>query len=100
MAYDAMLAERVRHEMINNVPDVEEKERIGGLAFMVHGKMFVCVQENNLLLACNPNQAEELLRHPGVSHYEMDGWLIIGPEGTDGKNISFWVSTALAWNSK
>jgi len=100
MAYDAILAERVRHEMLNNVPDVEEKERAGGLAFMINDKMFVCVQDNTLLLACDPEQAHELHGHPGVSHYERTGWLIIGPDGTDGKNISFWVKTALAWNSK
>lgn len=97
MAYDTVLAQRVRYEM-NNMPDVEEVERGGGLAFMVNDKMFVCIQDTNLLLACNPAQAEELEHHPGVSHYEMDGWLIIGPEGTDGKNISFWLTTAREWS--
>ena len=38
MAYDENLAERVR-KALDSLPEVEEKKMMGGLTFMVNGKM-------------------------------------------------------------
>lgn len=61
MAYDTKLAERVREYLVD-FPNltVEEKKMFRGLAFMVNGKMCICVSGENLMCRFDPNLQEEL----------------------------------------
>jgi TfoX/Sxy family transcriptional regulator of competence genes len=48
MAYDEHLANRVREKFVE-LPNVEEKEMMGGLTFMYNSKMCVGIIEDELM---------------------------------------------------
>jgi TfoX/Sxy family transcriptional regulator of competence genes len=86
MAYDEDLADRVR-ELIGARMDVTEKRMFGGLAFLIGGNMSVSVSgKGGLMLRCDPEETEALLRKPHAGPFEMrgrvmDGWLRVDADG-------------------
>jgi TfoX/Sxy family transcriptional regulator of competence genes len=86
MAYDEELADRVR-ELIGPRMDVTEKQMFGGLAFLIGGNMSVSVSgKGGLMLRCDPEETEALLRKPHAGPFEMrgrvmDGWLRVDTDG-------------------
>jgi TfoX/Sxy family transcriptional regulator of competence genes len=86
MAYDEDLADRVR-ELIGARKDVTEKRMFGGLAFLIGGNMSVSVSgKGGLMLRCDPEETEGLLRKPHAGPMEMrgrvmDGWLRVDADG-------------------
>lgn len=55
MAYDEELADRIR-VMLGAAPPVREVKMFGGLAFMVHERMVVCVRGGgDLLVRTDPS---------------------------------------------
>ncbi len=106
MPYNPLLADKIR-EALQSIPNVEEKEKMGGLSFMVNGKMCLRVDKDDLMLSCDPALTEDLLQREGARRYvmkgktNMKGWLLIDQNGTSSKeDMDFWVSTALDWNQK
>lgn len=102
MAYNENLVGRLR-KALSDVPHVKEQEKMGGVSFMVNGKMCVRAHsDGNLMMRCPPENTEELLTKKGASRFVMKGkpmmkgWLVISPEGTDNnKDFNFWVKTAV-----
>lgn len=97
MPYNEELAERVRKALVQ-YPAIEEKTRMGGLTFMLNGKLFVRVQDNDLLVRCRPEMTDGLLTKKGAERYtmkgraNMKGWLLVGPEGTQLQDdFDFWM---------
>jgi TfoX/Sxy family transcriptional regulator of competence genes len=86
MAYDEELADRVR-ELIGSRVDVTEKQMFGGLAFLIGGNMSVSVSgKGGLMLRCDPEETEALLRKTHAGPFEMrgrvmDGWLRVSADG-------------------
>ena len=78
---------------------VEEKRMFGGLAFLVNGHMSVSASRSGgLLVRCEPDQTETLLREPGVEEFSMsnrgpmNGWLRVSPEAVeDDEALSTWI---------
>lgn len=58
MAYNEKLADRIR-EALAELPDIEEKKMIGGLTFMVNGKMCAGVVEDEMMCRIDPAVQEE-----------------------------------------
>lgn len=81
---------------------------MGGVSFMVNGKMCVGAHSGNgMLLRCEPEMTEELLLKKGARRFEMKGknnmkgWLIITPEGTGSKkDFDYWITLAIEYNTK
>ncbi|WP_224491109.1 TfoX/Sxy family protein [Robertkochia flava] len=109
MAYSDYLAERIRQRLTNRYP-IEEKKMMGGLIFMVNGKMCLGIDRdkntgNDRLMVRVGKAREEALRLKKGSR-EMDftgkvmrGFLFIDPEGFDtDKDLDFWVEKALEFN--
>ena len=103
MAYDEDLANRIR-ELISAEPDVTEKKMFGGLAFLIGGNMSVSASgQGGLLLRCDPEETETLIKKPHTARFEMrgrsmDGWLRIAPEGVRTKRqLEPWVKQAVAY---
>ena len=102
MAYDADLAERVREELAGR-KDVTEKAMFGGLAFLVQGNMSCAVSSHGgLMLRVDPADSESLIQESHAERMvmrnrEMDGWLLIAPEGvaTD-DDLTRWVAVGVA----
>jgi TfoX/Sxy family transcriptional regulator of competence genes len=105
MAYDERLAERIREELAG-VRKVEEKKMMGGLTFMVNGKMCVGILKEDLMVRIDPLIYEHALLQAGCREMDftgrpMKGFVFVSPEGTRGKkSLSYWVSLALDYNKK
>jgi TfoX/Sxy family transcriptional regulator of competence genes len=103
MAYDENLANRIR-ELIAAEPDVTEKKMFGGLAFLIGGNMSVSASgQGGLLLRCDPEETEALVKKPHAARFEMrgrqmDGWLRIAPEGVRTKaQLERWVERGVTY---
>ena len=104
MAYDIDLAERVR-DRLTGIDNLEEKTRMGGLSFMLKGKLLIRIQDDELLVRCKHEHTDELLQKPGARRYQMKGkkqmkgWLLIDPNSTTtGEGLEFWIGICLAFH--
>jgi TfoX/Sxy family transcriptional regulator of competence genes len=101
MAYDEELAERIR-ELLATDHDVTEKKMFGGLAFLIGGNMSVSASgQGGLLLRCDPDETEALIREPGASRFEMrgramDGWLRVDAAAVETRDeLQRWVAVGV-----
>ncbi|NNH70657.1 TfoX/Sxy family protein [Nocardia uniformis] len=104
MAYDEVLAERIRDALGPDRVDAIEKKMFGGLSFMIDGNMAVAASGRGGLLArVDPNEATELLRRKSVETMtmggrEMHGWLHVGPDVIDDDAaLTEWVHRSVAF---
>ena len=103
MPYDEKLAARVRHALVRQ-RKVEEKKMMGGLTFMVNGKMCVGILNDDLMARIDPAVHDEALKKKGCREMDftgrpMKGFVFVGPEGTK-TNLDYWVKLALDFNKK
>ncbi|WP_299447018.1 TfoX/Sxy family protein [uncultured Phycicoccus sp.] len=103
MAYDQVLAERIRG-VVQGERDLTEQRMFGGLAFLVHGSMAVAASgEGGLMLRCDPAETEALLDPPRVRRVEMrgremDGWLRVSDEAVAAdEDLRRWVTVGLEY---
>lgn len=109
MAYSELLADRIRQRMRNaNLTD--EKKMMGGLAFMVNGKMCVGLNtdkasgKERLMVKIGKENHDELVNTRGsrvmdITGKVMRGFLFIDPEGYENDDdLDFWVGKALEFN--
>jgi TfoX/Sxy family transcriptional regulator of competence genes len=97
MAYDEELADRIREQLTGE--PVEEQKMFGGLAFLVGGHMAVAASgQGGLLVRCDPDLTDALLREPGVGPMEMGGrgpvagWLRVSADAvSDDDVLELWV---------
>jgi TfoX/Sxy family transcriptional regulator of competence genes len=86
MAYDEKTAGRVR-KLLSIQPDVVEKKMMGGLCFMVKGRMCCSVSgKGGLLIRVGPDAQQLMLGEAHVQPMEMRGRMMTGfvrvaPEG-------------------
>ena len=104
MAYDPSLAKRVSKYFDDQGRSYEAKPMMGGLCFMVDGKMCVGVEKNRLMARIGPEAYDEALKRKGCTPMDftgkpMRGFVFVEPEGLRGdKNFGFWIELALAYN--
>ena len=102
MTYDEKLAGRVR-EMLSG-KKVEEKKMMGGLTFMVNGKMCVGILKDDLMARINPEVYETALKKTGCREMNftgkpIKGFVFINPKGTEKKqDLKYWINLALDFN--
>ena len=101
MAYDEALADRIR-ELLATDHDVAEKKMFGGLAFLIGGNMSVSASgQGGLLLRCDPEETDTLVREPHVERFEMrgrqmDGWLRVDAEAVESREeLERWVAVGV-----
>ena len=107
MAYNEILAERIREALVH-LSSVREQKMFGGLSFMVNEKLCVGIYKNgDMLLRCDPEVVDELLQKKGARWADMKGkpmgkgWLLIDPEGmADQKDFDDWINVALDFNKQ
>ena len=96
MAYDEGLAERIR-TVLDDKPGVTEKKMFGGIAFMLHGKMFVGIVKDDLMVRVGPEQYEQLLAEPGARPMDFTGRpmrgmvYVDGSACANGRTLAKWV---------
>ena len=105
MVYSEKLAQRVRDNLHTDLP-VEEKQMMGGLTFMVDGKMCVGIIRDNLMARIDPQEYESALTRIGCREMTftgrpMKGFVFVGPQGTESdQDIKYWLARALFYNKQ
>ena len=104
MAYDEKLAQRVRESLPRR--DVEEKKMMGGLTFMVNGKMCVGVLKDDLMVRLDPDVYDTALKKKDCRPMDftdkpMRGFVFVEPKGTTSKkDLKYWLDLALDFNKR
>lgn len=109
MSFSEYLVERIRRRF-THIPDVEEKKMIGGLIFMVHGKMCIGVdkdretEDDHLMARVGENVYDTCLKQPGARRMDftgrpMKGFIFVYADGIDSEeSLDFWTEKALEYN--
>jgi TfoX/Sxy family transcriptional regulator of competence genes len=106
MAYDEQLAARVRRGLRELRASFEEKRMMGGLCFMVDGKMCVGVEKHRLMARIDPAVYENALKRKGCVPMDftgrpMRGFVFVNPEGlAEDTELETWLNLALEFNPK
>jgi len=105
MAYNVKLADRIR-EYLTELPVIEEKEMMGGLAFMVNEKMCVGVIKDEMMCRIAPEAHETAIERPGCRTMDftkkmMRGWVMVDESGMrNTQDLCYWIDLALSYNAK
>lgn len=105
MAYDENLADRVR-ERFAELPNVEEKEMMGGLVFMYNNKMCAGIIKDELMCRIDPDFHETAVEKNGCrtmdfTNRPMKGYVLIDETGMRSKkDLYFWIDLAIEFNKK
>lgn len=108
MAFDEYLVERVRQSLQRKVA-FDEKKMMGGLCFMVDGKMCVGVDKdkqgaNRLMCRLDPENTQSIIDKPGAKPMDftgrpMKGFVFVADYAIEEEqDLNFWVDQALAFN--
>ena len=105
MAYSEELAHKIRKALVDQKM-VEEKKMMGGLTFMVNGKMCIGVLKDAIMARIDPDVYDAALKRRGCRPMDftgkpMKGFVFVGPEGTGNKkDLDYWIGRALDFNKK
>ncbi|MEP7196116.1 MAG: TfoX/Sxy family protein [Saprospiraceae bacterium] len=103
MAYDENLALRIRKQ-IQNLDSVAEKEMMGGLTFMVNGKMCIGIIKDEMMCRINPDLQDTVLQKTGCRIMDftgrpMKGYVMVDESGmTNKKDFEYWINLCLEFN--
>lgn len=106
MAYDPLLADRIRELIALRDDRVEEKTMFGGLAFMVNGKMCVTTKEDRIMVRLSPHDYEIEVHGEGCRPMihggrQMKGFIFVsGPSIRSKAQLKRWVDMALDFNEE
>ena len=106
MAFDEFLADRVRSEFSVRVVTFEEKQMMGGLCFMVDGKMCVGIDGERLMVRLDPANYEAALLKTGCVPMDftgkpMRGFVFVNAAGLkSAKQLRSWLDDALEFNPR
>lgn len=106
MAYDEQLAGRVRGFFKRRKVTVAEKRMMGGLCFLVDGKMCVGVEKDRLMARIAPDIYESALQRSGCVPMDftgrpMRGFVFVNPNGlATARELASWVDLALEFNPR
>jgi TfoX-like protein len=97
MAYDEVLAERIRG-LIGPDPELTEKKMFGGLAFLIRGHMAISASgQGGVLVHVDPERSAELQASTEANVMVMPGWLrVAGDAVATDDDLAPWVETGIA----
>jgi hypothetical protein len=104
MAYDELLADRIRNTLADKKVDAREMKMMGGLCFMVDEKMCIGIIKNNLMARIGTEAYEAALSKNGVQPMDftgrpMKGYVFIDPIGVDmEEDLEYWIQKCLDFN--
>ena len=105
MPYSETLANRIR-ERLADLPNIEEKEMMGGLTFMYNDKMCVGIIKDELMCRIDPTLHETAVEKIGCrtmnfTNRPMKGYVLIDENGMrTQKDFDYWIDLALDFNKK
>jgi hypothetical protein len=102
MAFDELLAARVRSLLIERDHYVEKK-MFGGICFMLQGNMVCGVIKDCLIARVGPAAFVDALKLPGAAVFDftgrpMTGWVQVAPHGIrDEQSLAVWVHKGVSF---
>jgi TfoX/Sxy family transcriptional regulator of competence genes len=105
MAYDEKLANRIREQLMD-LPNIEEKEMMGGLVFMYNEKMCVGIIKDEMMCRIDPEFHETAVEKTGCRTMDftkrpMKGYVMIDDTGMKTQNdLDYWIKLAIGFNKK
>ena len=102
MAYDEVLAERVRRVVADVDGEVTERKMFGGLAFLVNGNMFTGVVGAELMVRLGEQGAEAARHRDHVREMDFTGramksMVYVTADGLAGLALDEWVTAAASF---
>lgn len=100
MAYDEILADRVREILVGRIA-VTEKAMFGGLSFMIRGNMSCGVIGDELVVRVGKAGHDAALARPHARVMDftgkpMAGWIYVAPDGLESDpDLTRWVELGL-----
>lgn len=104
MAYDNYLAERIDRVLNDKKASFLAKNMMGGLCYMVDGKMCVGIVKDHLMCRIGPDAYEKALAKEGCQPMDftgrpMNGYVFIAPEAIDlDEQLAYWIQLCLDFN--
>jgi TfoX/Sxy family transcriptional regulator of competence genes len=105
MAYSETLADRIR-EQLADLSDVEEKKMMGGLVFMVNGKMCVGIIGDELMCRIDRELHGDCVEKQGCrtmdfTNRPMLGYILIDETGMrSSADFNYWIGLSLDFNGR
>jgi TfoX/Sxy family transcriptional regulator of competence genes len=105
MPYNENLANRIRHRL-ENLPNIEEKEMMGGLVFMYNDKMCIGIIKDELMCRIDPAMHEQAVEKNGCRTMDftkkpMIGYIMVDDTGMNSqKDFEYFINLALDFNKK
>jgi TfoX/Sxy family transcriptional regulator of competence genes len=96
MAYDEMLAARVR-DRVKNLAGLSEKKMFGGVGFLLNGNMACGVIKKDLIIRVGPDAYESNLKEAHTKPFDMTGrpmtgWIVVVENGYSAEgDLAKWV---------
>jgi TfoX/Sxy family transcriptional regulator of competence genes len=106
MAYDEHLAERISGTLKEKHVSFEAKNMMGGLCYLINGKMAVGIVKNSLMARIDPDLYEKALSKKGCRPMDftgkpMKGYVFVDPAGVDmDKDLEYWIQLTLDFNPR
>ncbi|WP_111307220.1 TfoX/Sxy family protein [Confluentibacter sediminis] len=110
MAHDEFLADRVRQAFNESNTSFEEKKMMGGLCFMVNGKMCIGVDidkntgNSRIMARIGEDHYQQALQKDGSSEFNltgrpMKGFVFVSAEAIDRQeDLAYWIQLCLDYN--
>ena len=105
MAYSEKLANRIREKLVD-LPNIVEKEMMGGLTFMVNDKMCIGIIKDEMMCRIAPEMQDTALEKIGCRIMDftgrpMKGYVMVDDTGMKNeKQFNYWINLCLEFNSK
>lgn len=105
MAYSIELANRIRQKLAE-LPNIEEKEMMGGLTFMYNNKMCVGIIKDELMCRIDPLIQNDCIEKIGCRVMDftkrpMKGYIMVNEIGMQSQqDFDYWINLALDFNKK
>ena len=103
--YSETLANRVR-QILAELPNLAEKEMMGGLTFMYNDKMCVGIIKDELMCRIDPTLHETAIGKVGCRTMDftkrpMIGYVLVNESGMKTqRDFEYWIHLALDFNKK
>jgi len=106
MAYNELLADKLRQALKDRKVNYSEKNMMGGLTFMVDNKMCLGIVMDDLMARIGPHVFDQFLTRPGARIMDftkrpMKGYAFVSAEGWDDEGqFSSWIDQCLIFNKE
>ncbi len=104
MAYDTYLEERITRILEENKTNFLAKKMMGGLCYMVEGKMCVGIIKDQLMCRVGEEAYETCIQKEGCKPMDftkrpMKGYVYVVPEAVDNDEVlAAWIQVCLDFN--